>query len=358
MSAGALLGYVEREGVNLAEWMKSGSRAVNCAICDSASDQWELRSRLNARISEPDGFIAALERSVQEGNTVQFLVNSFGLDPGLVLHSMTGASANAAKGRWEGTDVDPDRRYRVALVGANEWSWSNAALEIVRRMGPSDLSLEVALLFAKLSDTGRWSRARAFVSGRSARRDELIALLKKGGIDDTRVVEVDSRGHRYATQPTKLNALRIRDSDAGEVEYEVSRPKRRVHDLVTNWLREWGVQQGLTISEGSDSVSLYDALVERSGKPHLLIEVKSSAGPGVVRLAVGQLIDYGRVLARNGIETHRVLLLPETEKLTEELKDLLKLAGFSWAVLLFRGANSQKIVLEIHRSDGTIEHIP
>ena len=356
VSGGELLGYVERDGVNLSGWLQPAS--VRVAVCEKVSDQMELRSHLRPQLTDPDRFVSLLERSVGRGSAKEFLASSFGLEPRLVLASMAGASANAAKSRWEGRDVDPEIRYRLGLVGAERWRWGNAALEIMGRMGPADLSIEVALLFAKPSDNGEWSRVRAFVSRTGERRKQLIGVLRNNGIEDIRLIDAIEPMRQDNENLQETVALRVRDSDAGEVRYEVSRPKRRVHDLLTNWLQQWGLEQALEISEGSDSISMYDALVMREDGSNLLIEVKSSAAPGVVRLAIGQLIDYRRVLARNGISSDGILLIPETEKLTDELKDLLVVAGFSWGVLLHDQDDTDGIILELHHPDGVVETIP
>lgn len=356
VSGDELLGYVERDGVNLSAWLQSARARV--AVCEGVVDQMELRSRLRPHMEDPNRFISLFERSIANGTAKEFLADSFGLDSRLVLESMTGGSANAAKGRWEGRDVDPEIRYRLGVVGAAEWSWGNAAIEIMARMGPADLSLDLAMLFAKPSENRGWLRVRAFVSKAAERREQLVEALRRGGIDDIRVIDTIDQSRREGTLLQETTALRIRDSDEGEVRYEVSRPKRRVHDLLTNWLQQWGIEQGLEITEGSDSISMYDALVMRNSRSNLLIEAKSSASPGVVRLAVGQLIDYRRVLMRNGVTTEGVLLLPETEKLTDELKDLLMVADFSWAVLLHDQSEGNGIVLELHHPDGSVETIP
>jgi hypothetical protein len=320
----------------------------------------ELLGRLKADIRTPEKFASRLEASINRQEPKDFLATAFGLNTKQVLASIVSAPPNAAKGRWEGSDVDPSIRYRIGVVGANGWDWGNASLEIMHRMDPPDLSLGFALLCAKSRDSGPWTRMRAFVSQRSEQLNEIVAMLKDGGIDEIRIIQpVEAGSYRVRRRRGPQSTLRVRDADAGDVRYEVSRPKQRVHDVITNWLREWGDQQGLEILEGSDSISMYDALVKRDEGVDMLIEVKTSAEPGVVRLAVGQLIDYRRVLTREGFITSGILLLPPTEKLTDELKDLLKTVDFSWATILHvRSGGRTKLVLEIHSPNGTAHTIP
>lgn len=85
---------------------------------------------------------------------------------------------------------------------------------------------------------------------------------------------------------------------------------RRLHNEMTNALLEARVGASPP-REGASSDCLYDALIEKyDGKRDLLIEVKSTTERGVLRLAVGQLLDYRRGVPRPA-ETDLAVLLPE-----------------------------------------------
>lgn len=94
--------------------------------------------------------------------------------------------------------------------------------------------------------------------------------------------------------------LRVRDeADIEAVRQGGTYRMRRTHDHMTNVLRRSYVGKEKRVSEGRDPDALYDAMVhDHDGEGRdLLIEVKSSADRGTVRLAIGQLLDYRRVLA-------------------------------------------------------------
>ena len=359
-----LIGCVEREGVGLAKWL-SNSLEMNTAICDSEESQLEIGNRVDAALS-PQRFVTDLIAAIREGDKNQardYLAYKLALSPEEVLISLTIEPPNAAKGRWEGADIDSSVRYRAAVIGADNWTWDSAALEMMHRMQPPDLTLEFALLSAKSRADGEWDRFRAFVSENSTRSEDIVTTFRNGGIHDIHVVAARSRvaGGRQSNIQNEHLDLHVRDADAGEIRYEVSRSKRRVHDFLTNLLRQWADQEGLQVLEGSDSISMYDALVRREEDRDLLIEVKTSSSPGVVRLAVGQLIDYRRVLSREGRlhDCECVLMLPSNEQLTHEMLGLLAELEFSWGALReYRQGAGSKLVLEIHCADGHTYAIP
>lgn len=362
MSGQKLIGCVEREGVGLVEWLSNGGEDVESALCESQESQLELSKLVNAGLT-PEKFVKKLESITQKDERKKYLTEAFKLNPKEILVSVSAEPANAAKNRWEGSDMDPAIRYRLGIVGSDNWDWVSAAEEIMHRMDPPDLSLDFALLAAKSKPAGPWNQFRAFVREGSNSSSALVEVFESGEINQIRKISVEKQPHKlYAKKVRKEDsALRVRDMDAGDIRYEVSRPKRRVHDFLTNVLSEWAKQQKLMIREGSTPIAMYDALVEGVDEVDLLIEVKTSAEPGVVRLAVGQLLDYRRILVRDGgvKKCEGILLLPSTENLSSEMLDLLKMMGFSWAKLKYQDKNKgAKLILEIHRSDGTVQKIP
>ena len=88
--------------------------------------------------------------------------------------------------------------------------------------------------------------------------------------------------------------------------------QRRIHNQMTNALRALAAQAGLRVTESTDPAAKHDALVHNyDGRGRdLLVEVKSSTDRGVVRLAVGQLLDYRRSVERPAA-TDLLVLLPE-----------------------------------------------
>lgn len=359
-SDGVYSGCVERDGVGLAQWIRADLPTSPSVFCNSLPDQVRLAKRLKDSDVSATKLVGKL--SGADANTIRALVaESIGLSKDEVIASVTGVPSNVAKGRWEGGDVDPERRYRVAVVSTSEWDWGTAALEIMTRMDPPELSVDLVLLCAKTSDASGWNRYRGFLAANASRREDFLKVLNDGGVDDVRIVERLNQAVRPAKEILpERKSLKVRDADAGDVQYEVSRSKQRVHDAITNWLVEWGKQEAKVIREGSDSRALYDAVIEKfPDNANLLVEVKSTAELGAIRLAVGQLIDYRRVLGESGPSPSCVLLIPPNELLTQDMKDLLKLVGFSWATILHRPtAEGRKLVLRIHSNDGTTAEYP
>ena len=363
VSDGELIGCIERDGVGLADWISSGRHDIETAKCSSHSSQIELVKLVQDSFT-PARFVKELETRARKGDGIKdFLVAAFKVKPKEVLVSSAATPSNAAKSRWEGADMDPSIRYRIAVVATSDWDWMSAVEEVMHRMDPPDLSLDFALLAAKSKANGPWNQFRAFVRKDGASTDFFKRVIDLGEIHDVR--EVEARfvvGKTYERKnPWQDSELRVRDSDAGDISYEVSRPKRRIHDFLTNSLRDWARQQKLLVLEGSDSISMYDALVKREKEGDLLIEVKTSAEPGVVRLAIGQLIDYRRVLEAEGkiIKCESILLLPSGERPESEMIALLAHVQLSWATLRYKGRGAKaKMVLEIHGPEGKTYSIP
>lgn len=361
-SDGTLIGCVEREGVGLAQWL-SPAIELEVATCDSDPSQLELAHRADEQLS-PSAFLKRVSKEVLAGDkktVTEYVADAFKLNRDEVLCSLASEPANSAKNRWEGSDIDSAIRYRIAIVGADEWSWDNAALELMHRMQPPDLTPGFAILCAKSKVASGWDIFRAFVSEGADHADDQIQALKDGGISDVRRIPIAEK--KPGSLPSSLSgesgaALRVRDTDAGEIVYEVSKSKSRVHDFLTNLLARWAKQEGLEVSEGKKPTAMYDALVKRSGGKALLIEVKSIATSGVIRLAVGQLLDYRRVLLREGDidDCECVLMLPSNENISFEMKDLLRQMGFAWGAL--KEGSDASLIFTINYSNGSVEEIP
>ncbi len=101
------------------------------------------------------------------------------------------------------------------------------------------------------------------------------------------------------------------DSDVKSVAAGGEREVRRRHNAMTNALKKL-CGDDVRLREGSVSTCMFDALLvsDQEGGRDLLIEVKSSTERGVLRLAVGQLLDYRRGVERPD-ETDLAVLLPE-----------------------------------------------
>jgi hypothetical protein len=111
--------------------------------------------------------------------------------------------------------------------------------------------------------------------------------------------------------PTEGDALAARDASDIEAVYRAGVVAVcRLHNEMTNRVREL-CSKRLIARQGSSAECLFDVLIERydeSGRD-LLIEVKSSLDRGSLRLAVGQLLDYRRGVARPD-QTDLAVLLP------------------------------------------------
>jgi hypothetical protein len=97
---------------------------------------------------------------------------------------------------------------------------------------------------------------------------------------------------------------------------------RRLHNRMTNALRAICEDAGLTLEEGSEPVCLYDALIRSPTKKgcDLLVEVKTDGSPQMCRMAVGQLLDYSRLLGERD-RLDLAVLFPS--KPTNDARDFL-----------------------------------
>lgn len=160
------------------------------------------------------------------------------------------------------------------------------------------------------------------------RHNALVGLIGEGEIEDA--VDLDCmRGlpqSESESAPTSDGKpLTIKD----EADYKVLKKNtsiiaKRVHNSLTNSLISYGEEKGLEVVEGDDKSCRFDALIKGFlNKQDMLIEAKSSTERADVRMAIGQLYDYRRVLADDSIKMG-VLLPSEPD---QEVKSLLEYAG-------------------------------
>ncbi len=99
-----------------------------------------------------------------------------------------------------------------------------------------------------------------------------------------------------------------------------SKKSRNIHNQITNRLRSYFSE--FSTLEGASKSCMYDLLVkEFYTDADLLIEVKSSNKAGDIRMAIGQLYDYGRQLSS---PHYPAIFIPSPP--SQNLKDLAKYA--------------------------------
>lgn len=209
--------------------------------------------------------------------------------------------------------LDPEIRF--PLINGNEWVQSllNA--------------LEVA-------DSGLVSQYNA-----------MVALYGQGGIVDA--ADLDQVGKDLPdflstnkgkatkklleNKSTKSDGeLPLKDeADVEAIKQSGTITQRRIHNQLTNKLRVSLTK--FTLLEGRSESCMFDVLVKNydGNKNDLLIEVKSSIESPHVRLAVGQLFDYGFRL-KGEEEFYLAVLLPERP--TKEIESFLEWldVGLMW----------------------------
>ena len=122
--------------------------------------------------------------------------------------------------------------------------------------------------------------------------------------------------HQAALSPAATDSdrdLPVKDeADVQVVAQSGETEQKRAHNQMTNALRTLAMSASLRVTESTNPAARYDALVhDYDGRGRdLLVEVKSSTDRGVVRLAVGQLLDYRRAVERPAA-TDLLVLLPE-----------------------------------------------
>ncbi|MBV8799944.1 MAG: hypothetical protein JO208_09070 [Alphaproteobacteria bacterium] len=110
--------------------------------------------------------------------------------------------------------------------------------------------------------------------------------------------------------------------------------RRRTHNRLTNALEE--LLTGHTLREGNEPSAMYDVLIENydGRNSDLLVEVKGSAHPAEVRMAIGQLYAYWFAL-KGDCDPNLALLLPSAPE--AQLANLLRWLGIG--VLWFSGSS-------------------
>jgi len=366
ISGEIIIGVVERTSIGLGKWMRNANSRIDVVECSPVDDQIELK--INGKSlsqGDPRQFIRKIEKNWSDVKKLEeYLVELFGMETNQFVISKTGNSANAAKGRWEGADIDPSQRFRLGVVGATYWEWGNAASELLHRMEPPDLSIDMAIVCA-MSENGGWNHFHFLLRGDMEGAEIIANRLIGSGFSAGEVEILDgkiyTRDEADAPSTAQGKALNVRDQeDVRMVKYEVSRPRRRLHDSMTNWLKEWADQQKLEISEGNSDRALYDAMIHGfDGKKDMLVEVKTGSDPGIVRLAVGQLLDYRRVLCETRPRPQALLLIPADKHPSQDMRKLLKELGFSWATLEHDYQEDKSVKrLRVRFPDGSETTIP
>ncbi|WP_157759061.1 hypothetical protein [Cystobacter fuscus] len=163
----------------------------------------------------------------------------------------------------------------------------------------------------------------------------LVGLIGQAGIEDAFFLDVcldllgktvlgkavdpiDSQKAEKLTQepPKKDGAnsapLGLKDAeDLKVISLGGTKKRAQLHNKMTNRLLALCKKHKLTVDEGSDKACRYDARIQNYAKGRdLLIEAKTSTEIADSRLAVGQLLDYRRHLAKRA-STDIAVLLPQ-----------------------------------------------
>jgi hypothetical protein len=155
--------------------------------------------------------------------------------------------------------------------------------------------------------------------------DAMIGLYGKGGIEDAADLDQvsdeledflsgsEGQPKRRLLQKKKEDGKRLPlkdESDLEIVQKERTAARRKLHNKMTNRLRElWA---DYTLTEGAGTSAQYDVMIKHyndSGQD-LIVEVKSSSETANLRMAVGQLFSYSYSLNKKR-EFDLCVLLPE-----------------------------------------------
>jgi len=177
--------------------------------------------------------------------------------------------------------------------------------------------------------------------------DNLVSLYGTKGVSDAADLDV------LASNPARLKAvidarrietlLRVKltvgnelplkdEGDIKVIREALILSRRRTHNRLTNALEE--LLTGHTLREGNEPSAMYDVLIENydGRNSDLLVEVKGSAHPAEVRMAIGQLYAYWFAL-KGDCDPNLALLLPSAPE--AQLANLLRWLGIG--VLWFSG---------------------
>ena len=144
--------------------------------------------------------------------------------------------------------------------------------------------------------------------------DGLVGLINQAGIADAFVLDCADKADLEralalpGTRPAHSNNTKggglprpLSDRDTLEIETlrrTLTATQTRLHNKMTNALKVICAASQLRVAEATDPECKFDALIYgyRATERNLLVEAKSSDDPAVCRLAVGQLLDYRRLL--------------------------------------------------------------
>lgn len=178
---------------------------------------------------------------------------------------------------------------------------------------------------------------------------EVMTRLIHGPIQDAFMLDaLGPKALDYVSMPTKMpnvvkqkyknstkDAKKYKERDEEEIKGIIKSKEivyKRIHNKMTNVLKEDYEKKGLIVNEGNGKDCLFDLLVKRyddKGKD-LLIEVKSTIDIGSIRLAVGQLLDYRRQLPRYLVTDMAICLPSQPDK---HAKDFLANQGIEIKIL-------------------------
>lgn len=164
----------------------------------------------------------------------------------------------------------------------------------------------------------------------------MIGLYGKGGIADaadldqvggdlpdfTEISGASPTKQLLQQKPTDGTELPLKDeSDIESLQQSRQLVHKRLHNRLTNMLKQH--LSDFTLLEGCSNAAQFDTLVKdyNGDKDDLLIEVKSSAEPAQLRMAIGQLFAYWFRL-KGETEPHLAVLLPSAPD--TQLKRLLE----------------------------------
>ena len=192
-SDGVLQGIVERADAGVTPWLLDGGQLFATQPGGPPSDCGPLIDLNRPPAIDADSFILKLGELVRRRDsraTRALVANTFCLGTRAVKVSNTSNAANAAKGNWEGADVDPARRFRVAVVGAQHLPWEEAAYEISHRMDPVDLALDLAVVCARTEADGPWDQFRFLYRSDHPPSLQLLERLSARGVRPAELIGV------------------------------------------------------------------------------------------------------------------------------------------------------------------------
>ena len=202
--------------------------------------------------------------------------------------------------------LDPRKRFPIINGGNVE-----AAI--------SSLGLRTALL------TDQFDALIAFIGPmRCTDALELDTLLDLKGADilslfPKPVMSSGQNGKRNVA--IKAQELDLKDeADVETISHAGSARMRRIHNRMTNAMQAI-VSVRHRITEGTSPIARYDALIKNyaNNGRDLLVEAKSSNDIAAIRLAIGQLIDYRRFIAKRYTTDLAVLVPSKPDQYAIEL---------------------------------------